>query len=416
MNLIYPFSTDSDEQALPQAFPSPFNNQPHGIAKLAAAQLQTRLASGSWRHDFEADDGGRMFGVLVLKDANGRLGYLAAFAGRLAGLMQAPDFVPPLFDQGQESDKQNSYRLSNRLGEEQVLSHFFTSQVPDGAGDCAAPKLLDYAHRHGLMPVALAEFWWGASPSQAVRHHGHFYPACRSKCHPILPFMLRGLELQPQHFPGGDAYDAHAPDTVYEDDELVVVNKPAGLLSVPGKEVEDSVLTRLRLRYPDASGPLLVHRLDMSTSGLLLAAKTAASHKTLQQQFEIRSVEKRYQAILSKRLPEQVEAGSVELPLRVDLDDRPRQLVCFSHGRSATTHWQVIERQKSSTRVYLYPLTGRTHQLRLHAAHKDGLNAPIVGDELYGVEGERLLLHAERLRFTHPGSGQGLEVMAAAPF
>jgi len=195
-----------------------------------------------------------------------------------------------------------------------------------------------------------------------------------------------------------------------------VVNKPHGLLSVPGKEVQDSVLTRLQKRYPKATGALLVHRLDLSTSGLLLVAKNSETHKALQKQFLKRTIKKRYVAVLSKELPEDQSQGVIELPLRVDIDDRPRQRVCFTHGKLAKTHWKVIGRKRGQTRVYFYPITGRTHQLRVHASHKDGLNIPIKGDELYGTEGERLLLHAEQLIFIHPATGQRIEVRVAAPF
>jgi len=550
MNLITRFLVTPQESELPKAFPSPFSNTPHAIARQAAAQLQAWLISqSSWQHEFDAVDGGKMFGVLVVKDRDDRLGFLSAFSGMLAGQWQLPDFVPPVFDQSQwltflpageaelasyatqieglhnsheldhlreqlnqlrqqqetdiqvlkqthkarktqrrqkrdtgkcfsadekkellnklsfesQQDKRElkqsnakwqikldvleqqldviegqiealkkaraklsnslhqqvfaTYTLSNKQGDEKPISHFFEDGYPpSGAGDCAAPKLIHYAHQHDLTPLALAEFWWGAAPKQAVRHHGHYYPACRGKCQPILPFMLKGLVLQPDTMLGGNCNDHQAPATVYEDDDLVVVNKPSGLLSVPGKEVRDSVLTRLQQRYPNATGPLLVHRLDMSTSGLLLAAKNSETHKALQHQFEQRSIEKRYVAILAKRLVEHQHKGTIELPLRVDLDDRPRQLVCFSYGKPAKTHWQVISRQQATTRIYFYPVTGRTHQLRMHASHKDGLNAAIVGDELYGEAAEGLLLHAERLRFTQPNTGERIEVKVPAPF
>ncbi len=316
-----------------------------------------------------------------------------------------------------------AYTLINRVGERSTICEFFEQSLPPGGtGDCAAPKLLQHAHRHGLMPLALAEFWWGAPPKEGVRHHGRYYPACRGKCNPILPFMLKGIDVQPRVITGHGFNDVAAPEVVYEDDDLLVVNKPSGLLSVPGKEITDSVQTRLQHRYPDATGLLLVHRLDMSTSGLLLVAKHRAVHKALQQQFVQRTIEKRYIAMLSKRLPEydgngmSNDCGTIELPLRVDLNDRPRQIVCFTHGKPAITHWQVIAREAHTTRVYFYPHTGRTHQLRLHAAHQAGLNAPIMGDELYGEALERLLLHAEKLCFDHPATGRRIELTAPAPF
>ncbi len=533
---------------LPDLFPSPFNNRPHPLAQQAGDELQGWLSRhGAGLHDFDAPEGGKMFGVLVVRDEAGRIGYLRGFSGMLGGEWLVKGFVPPVFDSGarqtfwpageaqlvayraeieglvqsparqallvemarlqrqqdaegvalkarhkarkgsrrrqrargaetaaevqallarlaleSQNDKRElrrwraqwqsktaalqaqlaeiemqisalktarakrskqlhqqlfaTYVLTNRLAEQREISAFFEQQhPPGGAGDCAGPKLIHYALRHGLTPLALAEFWWGAAPKQGVRQHGRYYPACRGKCRPILPFMLRGLEVQPA--PAlGEGVDASAPAVVYEDEHLVVVNKPHGLLSVPGREVTDSVLRRMQQRYPDASGPLLVHRLDLSTSGLLLVAKCASIHKALQKQFIQRTIHKRYVAILSQALPEGVDEGLVSLPLRVDLDDRPRQLVCHRYGKAAQTRWRVVTRGEGSTRVYLYPVTGRTHQLRLHAAHPQGLNAPIKGDELYGDGDGRLRLHAECLGFTHPVSAQRLIFRVPAPF
>lgn len=311
----------------------------------------------------------------------------------------------------------SQYELNNRLGERCTLFQLFKdNRPPKGAGECATPKLLHYANRHNLQPVALAEFWYGASPAQEIRHHAHYYPVCRSKCRPILPFMLKGLELEPARLLTLSLNELNTPEIVYEDDDLVLVNKPSGLLSVPGNELYDSVLIWLKNRYPNAAGPLLVHRLDMSTSGLLMAAKNAQTHKKLQYQFERRSVEKRYVAMLSSRLSSDRDEGKIELPIRPDFYDRPRHMVCFSHGKPAQTRWQVISRHATTTRVYFYPKTGRTHQLRIHAAHKNGLDSPIVGDELYGQVGERLLLHAERLRFSHPNTGERITINSPAPF
>jgi len=550
----------SQSISLPQGFPSPFSNTPHPVAQHAALDLQQRLSRAQLcQHDFDAPGNGKMFGVLVVRDASGQLGYLAAFSGMIGGTWKVPGFVPPVFDSqvldaflpagnaqlkayaDQLSALQNSavlgellveleqlaqqrevalaalkevhqrrkrarrqqrqqlgstaaddailvklsfesqqdkrelralqtdwcerlavveaqsaptlqqiselkrtrtrlsnklhrrvfkaYILVNRFGEHKVIADLFERGLPPGgSGDCAAPKLLQYAHQQGLMPLALAEFWWGAPPQAGVRHHGHYYPACRGKCHPILPFMLKGIEVQPRRIAGHDFNDSGAPEVVYEDDELLVVNKPSGLLSVPGKETTDSVQTRLQHRYPTATGLLLVHRLDMSTSGLLLVAKNRSAHKALQRQFLQRTIEKRYVAVLSKRLPVlsahdaatggagTIEQGIIELPLWVDIDDRPRQLVCFIHGKPSVTRWQVIARTKATTRVYFYPHTGRTHQLRLHAAHPKGLNAPILGDELYGEPVERLLLHAEKLSFDHPVTKRRIDITVPAPF
>jgi tRNA pseudouridine32 synthase/23S rRNA pseudouridine746 synthase len=309
------------------------------------------------------------------------------------------------------------YFFLNQSGERKSLADIFQRNAatppPAGAGECAAPKLLQYAFLHGLKPIAMAEFWWGESPVGEVRKHGHFYPACRGKCEPILAHMLEGMPLEPNPMQGNRP-PQEDPEIVYEDEYLAVVHKPAAMLSVPGKQESDSVLLRMKRRYPEATGPLLVHRLDMGTSGLLLVAKTAEVHKALQSQFMGRSVKKRYVAILEGELT--ADSGVIDLPLRVDLDDRPRQMVCYTYGKSARTEWEVVAKGEGITRVYFYPITGRTHQLRVHAAHPSGLNAPILGDELYGTKGARLHLHAERLEFTHPVSGERMVVEREAGF
>ena len=304
-----------------------------------------------------------------------------------------------------------TYRLQNSLGEVSSIKSLFDDKAPPGGtGDCAAPKLLQFAFQNKLMPLALAEFWYGGSPADGVRHHGEFYPPCRGKCQPILPFMLKGLDVMSEPV----AEIKLEPEIVYQDAEIIVVDKPAGLLSIPGKEQVHSVWSWLKKKYPDATGPLLVHRLDMATSGLLLAAKNSQSHKNLQKQFLQRSVEKRYVAVLSKKPDPAIK--TIDLPLRVDLDDRPRQMVCYEHGKKAVTKVEVISTDEHSSRVYFYPLTGRTHQLRVHAAHSKGLGAPIVGDELYGIRNERMLLHAQRLVFDHPTTGERMMLELNTPF
>jgi len=274
---------------------------------------------------------------------------------------------------------------------------------PSGAGDCAAPKLLQYAYQHGYAPIALAEFWWGPSPSSKVRRHGDYYPACRSKCEPILGHMLQGLKVAPNPMLTNPA-EGKELEVIYEDESIVVINKPSEFLSVPGKRIKDSVAARMKSRYPDATGPLIVHRLDMSTSGIMLIAKTKEVHQHLQSQFIKRDVEKTYVALLDGEILE--ESGVIDLPLRVDLDNRPYQLVCNEHGKSASTKWEVITKEGGKTLIRFYPITGRTHQLRVHAAHQSGLSTPIVGDDLYGKKGDRLCLHAEMIEFVHPNSGE----------
>ena len=284
---------------------------------------------------------------------------------------------------------------------------------PAGAGECAAPKLLHYAYQHDLKPIAMAEFWWGASPKSEVRKHQQFYPACRGKCEPILGHMLKGLDVDPNPMLTNPA-EGKTLEIIHEDDYLLAVNKPAEFLSVPGKTIIDSVYSRIKLLYPESTGPLIVHRLDMSTSGILLLAKTKEMHKSLQRQFLKRSVKKRYIALLDGELTE--TSGEIDLPLRVDLDDRPRQLVCYDHGKSAKTKWELIEVKDGKSRVYFYPITGRSHQLRVHAAHHLGLNTPIVGDDLYGTISDRLHLHAEQLQFLHPITKEVITLEVSVPF
>jgi tRNA pseudouridine32 synthase/23S rRNA pseudouridine746 synthase len=309
-----------------------------------------------------------------------------------------------------------TYRLTNATGAETTLRSLFAPGEPSwGAGDCAAPKLLAFALRETLRPIALAEFWWGPPPLGGGRVEGAFYPACRLKCGPLLPFLLEGLEVAPRRTVRPRARLEDELVTLHEDERVVVVNKPAGMLSVPARdpEVTDSVLARLRARYPRALGPLLVHRLDLDTSGILLAALDEEAHRLLQAQFIRHTVEKRYVAWVEGQL--QGERGTVCLPLGPDLDQRPLQQVAPVNGRPSVTDWEVLERCEARTKVSFWPRTGRTHQLRVHAAHRRGLNAPIVGDRLYGQPAERLLLHAESLTFRHP-NGETLTVRQPAPF
>jgi tRNA pseudouridine32 synthase/23S rRNA pseudouridine746 synthase len=288
------------------------------------------------------------------------------------------------------------YAFLNQYQELKSLAAIFNGNPPAGAGECAAPKLLHYAFKHLLKPIAMAEFWWGQSPKGEMRKHQQFYPACTGKCEPILKHMLQGIPLEENPFEKNTA-EGKELEIVFEDDYILLVNKPAEFLSVPGKQITDSVQTRIKAIYPNA---MIVHRLDMSTSGLLLIGKTPEIYKKLQAQFIKRNVKKRYVALLDGLLSE--DRGIIDLPLRVDLHNRPNQIVCFEHGKPAVTHWEVIERKDNKTLVYFYPITGRTHQLRVHAAHPLGLKTPIVGDDLYGTKAERLYLHAESIAFQHP--------------
>jgi tRNA pseudouridine32 synthase/23S rRNA pseudouridine746 synthase len=296
-----------------------------------------------------------------------------------------------------------NYYFTNALGEQKSLGAIFENTVdvkpPAGSGECAAPKLLQHAYLNKLTPICLAEFWWGQAPKSEIRLHKQFYPACKSKCEPILGHMLEGLTVDPNPMLDNPA-EGKSLSIVYDDESIVVINKPAEFLSVPGKNIYDSVYARVLELYPTATGPLIVHRLDMSTSGLLIVAKNKEAHQQLQRQFIKRNVKKRYVALLAGVIQE--DEGVIDLPLRVDLEDRPRQLVCYEHGKSAVTHWKVIKRSNTQTLIHFYPITGRTHQLRVHAAHSLGLNAPIVGDDLYGTKADRLHLHAEWIQVNHP--------------
>ena len=556
-NCFIEFRRSVADISLPTKFTFPFYYEPHPLCVLAAEELQQYLETQTeWVHNFGLVEGqaglviGKMFGVMVVQNSHGELGYLAAFSGKLAGGNHHTHFVPPVFDMltdgsffltGEEeltrlthvidelerspelansqaflahqqaladqelkelrkkikenkkrrkaqremaekeldtqaflslqeelrkesvkeqyflkdlnsqwrmqldvaknavnvlqkeiADKKEErkaksaalqqrlfleYHFLNQRGEKKSLLDIFETELeispPAGAGECAAPKLLQYAFLHGLKPIAIAEFWWGASPASEVRKHGLFYPACRGKCEPILSHMLAGIETDENPL-------IAAPDetirieTVYEDEYIVVLNKPAELLSVPGINVQDSVYLRMKQKYPDATGPLIVHRLDMSTSGLMLIAKTKEAYLHLQSQFIKRSVKKRYVALLEGVVSR--DEGFINLPLRVDLEDRPRQLVCYEYGKSAQTRWQVICRENNRTRVLFFPFTGRTHQLRVHASHALGLNAPIVGDDLYGTKADRLHLHAAWIEFRHPQTNEIMTLEADAPF
>lgn len=311
------------------------------------------------------------------------------------------------------------FGMLNYRGEVKNLCEIFGQTVhktpPAGAGECAAPKLLQQAYLHGWKPIAMAEFWWGDSPKTEIRHHGHYYPACKGKCEPILQHMLQGLQVEENPMLKRMQVPPKNLEIVYEDPWLSVINKPAGMLSVPGKEDAVSVYSLMREQYPEADSPLTVHRLDMATSGLMLIAKTKRVHQNLQAQFKNRLVRKRYVALLEGIVPK--DKGTVDLPLCLNPLDRPRQMVHTEHGKPAITDYQVLERLDGKrTRIVFYPRTGRTHQLRIHAAHPLGLHCPIIGDELYGEKADRLYLHAEYLEFTHPITGETVRITKEAEF
>ena len=306
------------------------------------------------------------------------------------------------------------YQFLNIKGVKKNLHEIFKdTPKPSGAGECAAPKLLQYAFMHNLKPIALTEFWWGISPASEVRRHRQHYHACMGKCKPILTHMLEGMDVDEDPMLVNPARNKPLP-ILYEDDEIVIVNKPSGLLSTPGKFIPDSVQSRMHERHPDVAGAMIIHRLDMHTSGILLLTKNPANHKFLQRQFVQRTIKKRYVALLEGVV--EGETGRINLPLRTDYDNRPNQMICYEQGRAAITDWKVIERTATHTRVHFFPLTGRSHQLRVHAAHRLGLGCPIVGDDLYGNKGERLCLHAEQLAFYHPVSRKRMVVEVEAGF
>ncbi len=411
-------------------------------------QLLQLPAMAPWRLDQAGN--GKMFGVLIVRAPDGTLGYLRAFSGMVAGQWVIEGWAPPAYDVaardavwipgeaelyglGADDDArtarsrellpaiQGTYHFINALGAVRTLRDLFApKEPPGGAGDCAAPKLLAQAYAQGLQPLALAEFWWGAPPRTGDRRAGSFYPACQGKCPPILAHMLRGLPADPPPVFGAGAIAEREPAVVYEDAYLVIVDKPCGLLSVPGRSglLRDSVSTRLRVLYPGATGQLVVHRLDLDTSGLLLAAKDTTTFSALQRLFSLREITKRYVAWLDGEIVG--DEGVIDFPMRMDIDDRPRQIHDPVHGKAAVTRWRVLARDSGRTKVAFSPHTGRTHQLRVHASNPIGLDAPIVGDRLYGrvapEYGERLLLHAESLSFTHPATGERLVVERPAPF
>ena len=538
-NKIHRLPATAEQIPLPEKFTYPFHYTPHPLCVLAAQEVQAYLGS---RKDWQTEIGqGKMFGVLIVHDASGQLGFLAAFSGMLAGSNQQEYFVPPIYDlqaeggffkpeeqaisainqriAALETDKHyqelkenlqeaetlarletgiaqmhlqqakarrdhyrathpgepdtpemtresqhqkaefkrlkrrhaqtiaqhtdairqweaqieclkkerqarssalqkklfEQFHIRNARGESKDLYTLFheagRKEPPAGAGECAAPRLLQYALVHQLEPLAMAEFWWGASPISEIRKQGYFYPACKGKCEPILRHMLEGLEVEDNPLLHAVPEGALPLEIVWEDPWIAVLNKPAGMLSVPGKTGQVSIAQWAQERFP---GSHIVHRLDMATSGLLLFAKDAETYRQMQALFHRQAVRKRYAAWVEGILPS--DKGVIELPLRPDPDDRPRQCVDFRHGKPAVTRYAVVARREGRTLVHFYPLTGRTHQLRVHAAHPLGLNAPIVGDVLYGHPADRLCLHAEVLEFTHPVTGKHVRIEKKAPF
>ncbi len=333
-----------------------------------------------------------------------------------AWITQADQRIQALKAQRKELSRQlqtqmhTHYRLTNFAGQSLTLEQLSSDGgLPTGTGDCCAPKLLHYAASHGLQPLALAEFWWG--PAQGDRVPGQFYGACSERCQPLMGFLLSGLGV-----PEVTTSPVAALAILYEDEGLIAVDKPAGLLSVPGRTLEhqDSVLLRLQNGLSDRGTLLPIHRLDQDTSGVLLLAKERASHRDLSLQFQKRQIHKVYEALVTGWV--KPEEGTIELPLASDPQNRPYQQVDRQRGKPSLTRFRVLSRDGEITRIQFVPLTGRTHQLRVHAAHPEGLGYPILGDRLYGKAADRLYLHACELQFTHPRSRQRIRVQAPTPF
>lgn len=464
--MFHPLKTDIEA---PRLFNNPFWYTPHPLAVLAADEVRQYVGN----HDVLNSDAqqGKMFGVLVCKKEH-EIGYVAAYSGLLAGRNDWPFFVPPVFDAQQpdghfkQTEREISainhqlkslsadtpeaqalkaqrktmsetlqrwlfdqYQMLNARGERKSLIPIWRDYhqsarlrerfplPPGGSGDCCAPKLLQYVYEQNLTPLCMAEFWMGQSPKGEVRHDGEYYPACRGKCKPILTHMLQGLDVEADsQWPAqSEGTLASAITILYDDPDILVLCKPAGMLSVPGKDERPSVLSWVESHYR-TEGPVIVHRLDMDTSGLLVVAKTTAAYHHLQTQFLQQRVKKRYEAVVEGCLPVG-QKGQISLPMRPDPLDRPRQVVDAEHGKRAVTDYEVVATDGHTSRLNLWPQTGRTHQLRLHCAHADGLAAPIVGDNLYGHHSPtRLHLHAAELSFVHPTTEELLHFTADCDF
>jgi tRNA pseudouridine32 synthase/23S rRNA pseudouridine746 synthase len=307
-----------------------------------------------------------------------------------------------------QADLHAAYRLTNFAGETLPLQQLLPTGLPTGTGDCCAPKLLHYAATHHLNPLAMAEFWWGPPSPSGDRSQGEFYPACSDRCQPLLGFLLSGQSGSPPPAP-----PANPLTILYQDPWLIALDKPAGLLSVPGRyrDRQDSVLTRL------SPAPLFpIHRLDQDTSGILLLARDPQTQRQLQQQFQQRQTHKIYEAILPITIP--IAVGTIDLPLWANPSDRPRQSVNWQHGKPSQTQFRRLATDATSTRMEFIPITGRTHQIRVHAAHPEGLGVPILGDRIYGCTAiaTRLHLHARELEIQHPHFGEILHLQTETPF
>lgn len=371
------------------------------------AELQQRLISESQFQKAEA----KRLKQRLQEEADGYRKEIEKWLTDISGLKQMRRTL---------SDKLQRWLFSNFImlndkGEKRNLLEIFSDYncqlPPAGTGECCAPKLLQYAFANSMQPLALAEFWYGESPRGELRRHGSFYEPCRSKCYPLLSWMLSLDNRQEQV---KEENNHTAARIIYDDDALIVVDKPSGMLSVDGLTNDLSVERWLHNKYPEAEELMMVHRLDMDTSGLIVVAKSKESHKILQQQFANHTIYKRYTAVVCGVIEN--EKGVIDLPLRPDYYDRPRQMVDKEGGRKAKSRYEVAGREGGLTRLHLFPETGRTHQLRVHCAHPEGLNAPIRGDRLYGNKADRLYLHADTLKFSHPATGRLMIFESEPPF
>lgn len=320
----------------------------------------------------------------------------------------------------------SNFLLLNARGESRSLSDIFAETPmkipPSGAGECCAPKLLQAAYQRDWHPVAMAEYWYGKPKGGELRIHGKHYPACRGKCLPVLGWMLQGLSIEPPLDSDFGPATTCSPEILYENTWFCVVNKPAGMLSVPGKGTAISVQQWLADKYGPDRQVKVAHRLDQDTSGLLIATFGPLPFKIVQSLFATRKVHKTYVAELEcdYRLRDIPQRGRIELPLLPDRLDRPRQRIDFTDGKPAVTDYEFIGTSEGRSCIIFHPLTGRTHQLRVHAASEMGLGMPIAGDRLYGSDtgngAGRLMLHAQKIEFTFPIDGRHYCFESPAPF
>lgn len=439
------------ENSFPKAFTYPFCYSPIPQIKEEAARLTAELHADPVKHALFAE--GKMLGVLMCRDKDGGITYLRGFSGLAGGKSVVEGFVPPIYDLtdpqgtfrtkekeisalnaelagcGDESHAQalrerrkclsgelqewlfSMYIVNNARGESLSIKEVFARKglvPPGGTGDCATPKMLQYAYLHGLRPLAMGEFWYGASGGSQVRREGSFYPSCAGKCGPLLEYMLEGLELEPNPLESDARWDYEEPSIVYSDEWIVVADKPSGMLCVPGRVPRKS----LQEWVCEKTGrqATACHRLDMDTSGLVVFALDGTTLAAMQRLFAEGEVAKKYNARLVAGTFAAPPTGYIRLPLALDYYDRPRRIVDWENGKMAVTRYEVENFLPSGeTDIIFHPCTGRTHQLRVHAAHSKGLGLPIKGDRLYGGGEGKLCLRASGIAFKHPVTGEKMQ-------